>query len=87
MTTFTPPPDTAAWRHLDARTGFEVVYFRPLPDGHRVEGCTTAVEEGFTWVVDYVIELDASWPSREWDDGLLDETATTLAEVAGGAGT
>ncbi|MEU6781330.1 putative glycolipid-binding domain-containing protein [Nonomuraea angiospora] len=64
MTTFAPPPGTAAWRHLDARTGFEVVYFRPLPDGHRLEGCTTAVEEGRTWVVDYVIELDASWATR-----------------------
>ncbi|MFI7131110.1 putative glycolipid-binding domain-containing protein [Nonomuraea sp. NPDC050153] len=64
MTTFAPPPDTAAWRHLAARTGFEVVYFRPLPDGYRVEGCTTAVEEGRTWVVDYVIELDAGWATR-----------------------
>ncbi|MBE1585287.1 putative glycolipid-binding domain-containing protein [Nonomuraea angiospora] len=64
MTTFAPPPGAAAWRHLDARTGFEVVHFRPLPDGHRAEGCTTAVEEGRTWVVDYVIELDASWATR-----------------------
>ncbi|MET7328919.1 putative glycolipid-binding domain-containing protein [Nonomuraea sp. NPDC005650] len=64
MTTFTPPPDTAAWQHLAARIGFEVVYFQPLPDGYRVEGCTTAVEEGLTWVVDYVIELDAGWATR-----------------------
>ncbi|GAA3235620.1 putative glycolipid-binding domain-containing protein [Nonomuraea helvata] len=64
MTTFTPPPDTAAWQHLAVRTGFEVVCFRSPPDGYRVEGCTTAVEEGEAWVVDYVIELDSGWATR-----------------------
>ncbi|MGN9836733.1 putative glycolipid-binding domain-containing protein [Nonomuraea sp. H19] len=62
--TFAPPPETAAWRHLDARTGFEVVYFRPQHGGHRIEGCTTAVEEGVTWAVDYVIDVDPSWTTR-----------------------
>ncbi|GAA2984469.1 putative glycolipid-binding domain-containing protein [Streptosporangium longisporum] len=62
--TFTTPPRTAAWRHLDARTGFEVVYFHPLGDGHRIEGWTTAVEDGVTWAVDYVIEVDAAWVTR-----------------------
>ncbi|WP_329088609.1 putative glycolipid-binding domain-containing protein [Streptosporangium sp. NBC_01469] len=62
--TFTTPPGTAAWRHLDARDGFEVAYFQPADDGLRVEGCTTAVEEGETWIVGYAIELDASWTTR-----------------------
>ncbi|TMR96954.1 putative glycolipid-binding domain-containing protein [Nonomuraea basaltis] len=62
--TFAPPPETAAWRHLHARTGFEVVYFRPLDDGHRIEGCTTAVEDGLTWVVGYTIDVDHAWATR-----------------------
>ncbi|TYB59809.1 putative glycolipid-binding domain-containing protein [Nonomuraea sp. PA05] len=57
---FAPLPQTAAWRHHTARAGFEVAYFRPP----RVEGCTTAVEDGHTWVVDYVIDLDAAWVTR-----------------------
>ncbi|MEU4411061.1 putative glycolipid-binding domain-containing protein [Streptosporangium sp. NPDC023963] len=62
--TFTAPPRTAAWRHLDARDGFEVAYFRSSDDGLLIEGCTTAVEEGQTWIVGYSIELDASWTTR-----------------------
>ncbi|MEU8377721.1 putative glycolipid-binding domain-containing protein [Streptosporangium sp. NPDC048865] len=62
--TFTAPPTTAAWRHLDARDGFEVAYFQPAGDGLRIQGCTTAVEEGETWIVGYAIELDASWTTR-----------------------
>lgn len=47
------PPDTAAWYHKDARTGFEVVFFHLLDDGHRVHDRTTALEDGQTWTVDY----------------------------------
>ncbi|MEV0380032.1 putative glycolipid-binding domain-containing protein [Nonomuraea sp. NPDC050643] len=61
---FAPPPQTAAWRHITARTGFEVVYFRPLEGGHHVEGCTTAAEDGLTWAVDYAIDVDATWTTR-----------------------
>lgn len=76
MTTFVPPPATAAWAHEHARQGFEVVYFRPSggggwdrqaphgQDGPRVVGCTTAVEDGRTWTVDYDISLDADWVTR-----------------------
>jgi hypothetical protein len=67
--TFAPPPETAAWRHVAARTGFEVVFFRPLEGGpfdggHRIEGCTTAVEDLQTWVVDYAIDVDDGWITR-----------------------
>ncbi|MEV4562551.1 putative glycolipid-binding domain-containing protein [Nonomuraea sp. NPDC049419] len=62
--TFAPLPETAAWRHVTARTGFEVAYFRPHEGGHRIEGCTTAVEDGRTWAVDYTIEVDTSWATR-----------------------
>lgn len=76
MTTFVPPPATAAWAHEHARQGFEVVYFRRSGDGRRdqhaqhgrdglhIVGCTTAVEDGRTWAVDYDISLDADWVTR-----------------------
>ena len=37
-------PATAAWRHLAARVGFEVVFLRREGDGYHVEGHATAVE-------------------------------------------
>jgi uncharacterized protein len=61
---FTSVPATAAWRHRGARTGFEVVYFQASGGGCRIEGWTTAVEDGDTWAVEYAIELDASWATR-----------------------
>jgi hypothetical protein len=61
---FIPPPPTAAWQHHDARSGFEVAYFHLLDDGCRIEGCTTAIEGGQTWAVDYSIALDTTWTTR-----------------------
>jgi hypothetical protein len=53
-------PPFAAWRHRDAREGFEVVFL----DGLRVEGHTTAVEDGEPFAVGYAIELDEAWRTR-----------------------
>ncbi|HEV7628937.1 MAG TPA: putative glycolipid-binding domain-containing protein [Streptomyces sp.] len=61
---FRDPPKAAAWQHMKARSGFEVVYFQAVDDGWLIHGCTTAVEEGRTWIVDYEIELDAGWATR-----------------------
>jgi hypothetical protein len=61
---FGPLPAAAAWRHLDSRTGFEVAYVREDGDGWRIEGCTTAVEDGQPWVVDYEIRLGGNWRTR-----------------------
>ena len=61
---FTPLPATAAWRHRGARSGFEVVYFGAHGDGCRIEGWTTAIEDGATWAVEYAIEVDAAWATR-----------------------
>lgn len=61
---FTDLPPTAAWQHRDARSGFEVVFFHRLDDGWRVAGCTTAVEDGHAWMVDYELRLDRSWTTR-----------------------
>ena len=57
-------PVTAAWQHRDARRGFEVVYFQPDGHGYHINGCTTAVEDGQTWVVSYAIRLDETWATR-----------------------
>jgi hypothetical protein len=61
---FANPPATAAWQHRGARSGFEVVYFHNLEDGWRIEGCTTAIEDGQIWAVDYTIRLGPSWVTR-----------------------
>jgi uncharacterized protein len=61
---FRPPPVTACWQHLEARSGFEVAYFQGLADGWAVDGTTAAVEDGRTWVVTYSIGLDAAWVTR-----------------------
>ena len=61
---FAATPAAAAWSHRDARSGFEVVYFQRLDTGHQIEGCTSAVEDGQTWFVDYGITLDEGWITR-----------------------
>ena len=53
-----------AWRHEGLRTGFEVAFLDEAPDGHRVDGRSTAVEGGRLWSVGYAIETDAGWITR-----------------------
>lgn len=62
---FAAPPETAAWAHREARSGFEVVYFQRLGTGHQIDGCTAAIEGGQTWVVRYNITLDDDWTTRK----------------------
>ena len=57
-------PATAAWRHVQARAGFEVVFFTLRADGLRAEGHVTAVEDERAWAVSYEIELDDRWRTR-----------------------
>lgn len=61
---FLPPPATACWLHREARSGFEVAYFRSQQDGWAIDGTTAAVEDTQTWVVTYSIWLDAAWVTR-----------------------
>jgi hypothetical protein len=61
---FAPAPVTAAWRHRGARTGFEVAYFQVLDRGCRIQGWTTAIEDGVTWAVEYLIDLDGTGATR-----------------------
>jgi uncharacterized protein len=84
---FAPLPATAAWQHQDARSGFEAVFFHRLDDGFRIQGCTTAVEDGATWIVDYEIVLDAAWRTRSAHVGGRSAAGTRSAVIeADGAG-
>lgn len=51
----------AAWRHEQARDGFEVVFADGADTGPRFDGATTAVEDGEPWAVEYAIILDSEW--------------------------
>jgi uncharacterized protein len=57
-------PNTAAWRHLDARVGFEVLFLRREAEGYRFEGHSTAVEDGEAWSVRYTLTLDPRWTTH-----------------------
>src|SRR5262245_2521172 len=61
---FDPPPAAAAWLHRGARLGYEVVFFHDVGGGLRIDGCTTATEEGQMWAVSYVINTDSTWTTR-----------------------
>jgi len=60
-------PGTVHRDRLTARRcgpGFEVVYFSGGGDGCRIEGWTTAIQDGATWAVEYAIEVDAAGATR-----------------------
>jgi uncharacterized protein len=57
-------PPLAAWRHLVAREGFEVVFLRREGDGYRLDGHSTALDEGEAFGVRYAVTLDAGWATR-----------------------
>ena len=57
-------PPYAAWRHREARDGFEVVFFESSDGGLRIDGYTAAVEGGEPFAVRYSIELGDGWRTR-----------------------
>src|SRR3954471_18033391 len=57
-------PHVAAWRHVGARAGLEVVFLHRTAGGRRFAGHTTAVEDGVAWAVRYAIDVDAMWATR-----------------------
>ena len=61
---FADLPQAAAWRHQQARTGFEVVHFRRWGTGWQLIGGTTAVEGGVPWTVEYTLDVDPTWVTR-----------------------
>jgi hypothetical protein len=54
----------AAWRHVDARVGFEVLFLRREHDVVRLDGYSTAVQEGEAWGIRYTLTLDEEWVTR-----------------------
>ena len=64
MSAFIDLPPSAACRHLGARDGFEVLFIRPAAGGYRLEGYSSAVEDGEAWAVRYDITVDSSWRTR-----------------------
>jgi hypothetical protein len=57
-------PAVAAWRHVGARDGFEVLFIARDSEGYRLEGHTTGVEEGVLWGIRYLVVLDRRWRTR-----------------------
>jgi hypothetical protein len=57
-------PPVAAWRHHDARDGFEVAFCTPEPGGWRIQGSTAAVEAGQPWTVRYLVVVTDGWRTQ-----------------------
>jgi hypothetical protein len=57
-------PETAAWRHLGARAGFEVLFLCYANNRYYLDGHVTAVEEGEAWGIRYTLTLDSNWATR-----------------------
>ena len=84
---FSDPPKCAAWRHRDARDGFEVVFLHRDEDGYRIEGETTAVEAGEAWAVRYVVIVGPGWlTTSAWVSGRSASGARELRLETDGAG-
>ena len=56
-----PLPSMAAWRYLDARDGFEVLFLRREHDRYHLDGYSTAIQEGEAWGIRYALALDEHW--------------------------
>jgi uncharacterized protein len=54
-------PAVAAWRHLGARAGFEVLFPRRESDRYHLDGQASAVEDV---EVRYALTLDSNWATR-----------------------
>jgi uncharacterized protein len=72
-------PHSAAWRHVEARDGFEVAFPQVAEEGRRLDGVTAAVESGNAWTVHYSITLDAGWRTRS--GRLQGHTAEGVEEI------
>jgi uncharacterized protein len=57
-------PAAAAWRLVDAWEGFEVIFAHREPDGYRLEGHATGVEDGEAWGIRYELRVDERWATR-----------------------
>lgn len=81
-------PRTAAWRHRDARDGFEVALFEIEAQDIGLRGHAAAVDDGQVWSVRYDITLDPNWHTRHaqvWSLSSTGERQATL-ETDGSGG-
>jgi uncharacterized protein len=70
----------AAWEHHGARQGFEVVFFG-CDDLCSLSGCTTAVEGGSAFAVEYEIVLDARSYTRSTRVVCRSSTGRSVASI------
>jgi uncharacterized protein len=57
-------PAMAAWRHVDAREGFEVLFLRRDHDRFRLDGYSTALQDSEAWGIRYALTVDDAWVTR-----------------------
>lgn len=58
---FAQLPNGASWKHVGARSGFEIAFFDRVSTGHRLTGRTTAEESAQLWSVGYDVIVDQQW--------------------------
>jgi hypothetical protein len=58
-------PAVAAWRHVEAHEGFEILFPRREGDGYVFDGHAAGIEEGVPWGFRYAIRVDAGWATRD----------------------
>lgn len=61
---FTDLPRQAAWRHCEARDGFEVAFFAHSAEGYVITGSTAAIEGDGAWAVRYDLRLNTDWSTN-----------------------
>ena len=76
-------PAFAAWRHIEARAAFEVLFSRRAGEGHLLEGHSVGVEDGVAWSVRYTVEVDAEWKTRSAYVACTSTEGTRDARVVG----
>jgi uncharacterized protein len=54
----------AAWRHVDAREGFEVLFLSSEPGAYKLDGYSTALQDGEAWGIRYALIVDDAWVTR-----------------------
>jgi hypothetical protein len=69
----------AAWSHREARAGFEVLFLHRDEGCLRLDGASTAVEEGEAWAIRYALTVDDRWVTRSAH--IVGQSAEGLHEV------
>lgn len=73
------PPVMAAWRHVEARAGFEVLFLLHEQGLYRLDGHSTAIQNGEGWGIRYALTTDEEWVTRSAQ--VVGQSALGLREV------